>query len=86
MRRTRRRRSCPVSIATGGWQDPSSVAELYVITTPHRVRLVARPPSGHAAASWNHAPLVGPDLLRQLTSPLMTRPGVDQVGTCCRRN
>jgi hypothetical protein len=27
-------------------------------------------------ATWNVAPLTGPDLLRQLRSPLMTRPDV----------
>ena len=61
-------------VATGAWQDDVYVAELYVIAGPHRVRLVVD--GGWAVAMWNEVPLVGPDLLRQLRSPLMTRPDV----------
>ena len=61
-------------VATGAWQDGVYVADLYVITGPHRVRLVVD--GGRAVATWNEVPLVGPDLLRQLRSPLMTRPDV----------
>ena len=61
-------------VATGAWQGAMFVADLYVVTGPHRVRLVVD--SGKAAATWNIAPLVGLDLVRQLRSPLMTRPDV----------
>jgi CubicO group peptidase (beta-lactamase class C family) len=61
-------------VATGAWQGAVYVADLYVITGPHRVHLVVH--AGKAVATWNIAPLVGPDLLRQLRSPLMTRPDV----------
>jgi CubicO group peptidase (beta-lactamase class C family) len=61
-------------VATGAWQDGVFVADLYVITGPHRVRLAVE--SGRATATWNFAPLVGPSLVRQLRSPLMTRPDV----------
>jgi CubicO group peptidase (beta-lactamase class C family) len=61
-------------VATGAWQGALFLADLYVITGPHRVRLAV---NGHTAtATWNVAPLVGLDLIRQLRSPLMTRPDV----------
>jgi CubicO group peptidase (beta-lactamase class C family) len=71
------RESAPLGrpvVATGAWQGDVYVADLYVITGPHRVRLVAD--AGRAVATWNVVPLVGPDLLRQLRAPLMTRPDV----------
>jgi CubicO group peptidase (beta-lactamase class C family) len=61
-------------VACGGWQDGSFVADLYVITGPHRVRLVVD--ANKAVATWNCTPLTGLDMLRQLRSPLMTRPDV----------
>jgi hypothetical protein len=71
------RESAPLGrpvVAAGAWQGAVFIADLYVITSPSRVRLVVAPP--RAAATWNIAPLTGPDLLRQLRSPLMTRPDV----------
>jgi hypothetical protein len=52
------------------------VAELYVITTPHRVRLVVDADAGTAAATWNIVPLTGLSLALHLQAPLMTRPDV----------
>ena len=71
------RESAPLGrpvVAAGAWQGAAFVADLYVITSPSRVRLVVDPP--RATATWNIAPLTGPDLLRQLRSPLVTRPDV----------
>lgn len=61
-------------VAAGAWQGETFVADLYVITTPHRVHLVVEPTA--AVATWNVAPLTGPNLLLHLRSPLMTRPDV----------
>jgi hypothetical protein len=61
-------------VATGGWQDDIFVADLYVITGPHRLRLTIDGPL--ASATWNLEPLTGPSLLNQLREPLMTRPDV----------
>lgn len=61
-------------VAAGAWQNAAFVADIYVITSPSRVRLAVAAP--RAAATWNLVPLTGPDLLRQLRSPLMTRPDV----------
>ncbi|TDW81343.1 serine hydrolase [Kribbella sp. VKM Ac-2566] len=61
-------------VATGAWQDDTFVAELFVITTPHRVRLVVE--AGTAVATWNTLPLTGPSLVLHVQSPLMTRPDV----------
>ncbi|MEU6431961.1 serine hydrolase domain-containing protein [Microbispora sp. NPDC046973] len=63
-------------VAAGAWQGDTFVADLYVITTPHRVRLVVDADAGTAVATWNIAPLTGPDLALHLRSPLMTRPDV----------
>ncbi|NUT37358.1 MAG: beta-lactamase family protein [Hamadaea sp.] len=63
-------------VAAGGWQGDTFVAELYVITTPHRVRLVADAEAGTAVATWNIVPLTGPSLELHVRSPLMTRPDV----------
>ncbi|GIF69086.1 hypothetical protein Ais01nite_71210 [Asanoa ishikariensis] len=71
------RESAPLGrpvVATGAWQGDTFVADLYVITTPHRVRLVVY--AGTAVATWNIVPLTDPDLVLHLTSPLMTRPDV----------
>ena len=61
-------------VAAGAWQGETFVADLYVITTPHRVHLVVEPTA--AVATWNVVPLTGPNLLLHLRSPLMTRPDV----------
>lgn len=71
------RESAPLGrpvVAAGAWQGAAFVADIYVITSPSRVRLVIAAP--RAVATWNIVPLTGPDLLRQLRSPLMTRPDV----------
>ena len=65
----------PVVVA-GAWQGDTFVADLYVITTPHRVRLVVDATAGTAVATWHTVPLTGPDLTLHLRSPLMTRPDV----------
>jgi CubicO group peptidase (beta-lactamase class C family) len=61
-------------VAAGAWPGDTFVADLIVITTPHRVRLVID--AGKALATWNTVPLTGPDLMLHLRSPLMTRPDV----------
>jgi CubicO group peptidase (beta-lactamase class C family) len=61
-------------VAAGAWHGATFVADLYVINSPSRVRLIVDP--RRAVATWNLVPLTGPDLLRQLRSPLMTRPDV----------
>jgi hypothetical protein len=53
-----------------------TVADLYVITTPHRVRLVVDAGAGTAVATWSTVPLTGPGLALHLRAPLMTRPDV----------
>ncbi|WP_127505763.1 serine hydrolase [Actinoplanes solisilvae] len=63
-------------VATGAWQGDTFVADLYVVTTPHRVRLVVDAEARVAVASWNTVPLTTPDLIVHLRSPLMTRPDV----------
>ncbi|MEV4623467.1 serine hydrolase domain-containing protein [Asanoa sp. NPDC049573] len=63
-------------VAAGAWQGDTFVADLYVITTPHRVRLVVDAVAGTAAATWSTVPLTGPRLELHLRSPLMTRPDV----------
>ncbi|WP_117213046.1 serine hydrolase domain-containing protein [Allorhizocola rhizosphaerae] len=63
-------------VAAGAWQGDTFVADLYVITTPHRVRLVLDAGAGTAAATWSTVPLTGPRLELHLRSPLMTRPDV----------
>jgi hypothetical protein len=71
------RESAPLGrpvVAAGAWQGAAFVADLYLITGPSRVRLVAA--ASRAVAIWNLVPLTGPDLVRQLRSPLMTRPDV----------
>jgi CubicO group peptidase (beta-lactamase class C family) len=63
-------------VAAGAWQDDVFVADLYVITTPHRVRLSVDARTRTATAVWNLEPLTTPDLQLHLRSPLMTRPDV----------
>jgi CubicO group peptidase (beta-lactamase class C family) len=63
-------------VAAGGWQGDTFVADLYVVTTPHRVRLAVDTRTGTATASWNIVPLTTASLETHLRSPLMTRPDV----------
>ncbi|MFF3595818.1 serine hydrolase domain-containing protein [Kitasatospora indigofera] len=63
-------------VAAGAWQGGTFVADLYVITTPHRVRLLVDAGAGTASATWSTQPLTGPDLALHLRAPLMTRPDV----------
>lgn len=62
--------------AGGAWQDGLFVADLYVIRSPHSVRLTVDSRTGHASVRWTTVPLTSPDLLLHLRSPLMTRPDV----------
>ncbi|WP_323742200.1 serine hydrolase domain-containing protein [Microbacterium sp. UFMG61] len=61
-------------IANGAWQGDTFVAELHLVSTPHRVRL--RIHEGTAELTWATVPLTSADLILHLTSPLMTRPDV----------
>jgi CubicO group peptidase (beta-lactamase class C family) len=61
-------------VAAGAWEGDRFVADIYVVTTPHRVRLVVE--GGTASAAWNVVPLTGPSLALHVTAPLMTRPDV----------
>lgn len=63
-------------VAAGAWQGNTFVADLYVITSPHRVRLVVDADAGTAAARWSTVPLTKPSLELHLRAPLMTRPDV----------
>ncbi|GGY78938.1 hypothetical protein GCM10010300_23320 [Streptomyces olivaceoviridis] len=63
-------------VAVGALQGDMFVAELYVITTPHRVRLSVDADAGTATATWNIVPLTSPSLALRVRSPLMTRPDV----------
>jgi CubicO group peptidase (beta-lactamase class C family) len=63
-------------VAAGAWQGSTFIADLYVITTPHRVRLVVDAEAGTAVAIWSTLPLTSPSLTSHLRSPLMTRPDV----------
>jgi CubicO group peptidase (beta-lactamase class C family) len=62
--------------ASGAWQGSTFVADLYLITTPHHVRLTLDADARTAVAIWSTVPLTGPDLALHLRSPLMTRPDV----------
>jgi CubicO group peptidase (beta-lactamase class C family) len=73
------RESAPLGrpvVAAGAWQGNTFVADLYVITTPHRVRLLVDADAGTAVATWSTVPMTGPSLTLHLRSPLMTRPDV----------
>lgn len=48
--------------SSAGLTDEGFVADLIVINTPHRVRLVGDPASGRLRAAWNVTPLAGADL------------------------
>ncbi|MFC6155883.1 serine hydrolase domain-containing protein [Kribbella jiaozuonensis] len=61
-------------VASAAWQNNTFTADLYVITTPHRVRLTIT--TNTATTTWNTVPLTGPDLTLHLQHPLMTRPDV----------
>ncbi|WP_018553140.1 MULTISPECIES: serine hydrolase domain-containing protein [unclassified Streptomyces] len=63
-------------VAAGAWQGSTFVADLYVITTPHRVRLVLDAETRTATATWSTVPLTGPSLELHVRAPLMTRPDV----------
>jgi CubicO group peptidase (beta-lactamase class C family) len=63
-------------VAAGAWRDETFIADLYVITTPHRVRLVLDAEAATATATWSSPPLTGPSLMLHVRSPLMTRPDV----------
>ena len=63
-------------VAAGAWQGETFVAELFVITSPHRVHLVLDTASGTATARWSTVPLTSADLELHLTHPLMTRSDV----------
>ncbi|MEQ7007437.1 serine hydrolase [Actinopolymorpha sp. B17G11] len=51
-------------VAAGAWQGEVLIVDLYVITSPSRVRLTIAGTS--ASAEWNMPPLVGPELRHQL--------------------
>jgi CubicO group peptidase (beta-lactamase class C family) len=73
------RESAPLGrpiVATGAWQDDTFVADLYVITTPHRVHLRLNTATARATLTWSTVPLTGPNLELHLRFPLMTRPDV----------
>jgi CubicO group peptidase (beta-lactamase class C family) len=63
-------------VASGGWLGGRFVADLVVITSPHRVRLVVDADAGTASATWNVVPLTTSSLELHLRAPLMTRPDV----------
>jgi L-ascorbate metabolism protein UlaG (beta-lactamase superfamily) len=54
--------------------EDSFVADIYVITSPHRAHLVVD--GARALLNWNVTPLTDPDLAHHLRSPLVTRPDV----------
>ncbi|MFS0701656.1 serine hydrolase domain-containing protein [Cellulomonas sp. 179-A 4D5 NHS] len=71
------RESAPLGrpvVASGGWRGDTFVADLRVVTTPHRVRVVVDPGAGTATATWSTVPLPSPLLERHLRAPLSTRP------------
>ncbi|WP_436531950.1 serine hydrolase domain-containing protein [Actinoplanes sp. HUAS TT8] len=71
------RESAPLGrpvVARGAWLGDTFVADVYNITTPHRVRVVVA--AGTATVTWNIEPLTGSDLATHLRAPLVTRPDV----------
>ena len=73
------RESAPLGrpvVAAGGWQGDTYLADLCLVTAPHRVRVVLDAGTGTAIATWSTVPLTGPRLELHLRSPLMTRPDV----------
>lgn len=63
-------------VASGAWQGAAFIADLYVITSPHRVRLTVDANIGTATATWTTQPLTSLDLRVHLFAPLSTRPDV----------
>lgn len=63
-------------VASGAWQGATFIADLYVITSPHRVRLTVDATTGTATATWTTQPLTSLDLRVHLRAPLSTRPDV----------
>jgi CubicO group peptidase (beta-lactamase class C family) len=73
------RESAPLGrpvVATGAWQGDTFVADLYVIKSPHRVRLEVDAQAGTASTTWHTEPLTSRDLELHLRAPLTTRPDV----------
>lgn len=73
------RESAPLGrpvVAMGGWRDDVFMADMYVITSPHRVRLEVDTRAGSARATWCTVPLTSSSLALHVRSPLMTRPDV----------
>lgn len=62
--------------AQGAWVDGCFQADLFVISSPHSIRLTIDARTGTARATWTTVPLTGPDLLLHMRAPLMTRPDV----------
>lgn len=62
--------------ASGAWQGNTFVADMFVITSPHHVRLTVDADARTALATWTTVPLTSSDLMLHLRSPLMTRPDV----------
>ena len=49
-------------VASGGWVTSGEfVAEVVVVETPHRFRVVVRPGAGEAELAWRRRPLAGSD-------------------------
>ena len=59
-------------VSSGAWQRDTFVADLHLVTSPHRVRLTVRKSTAHLV--WVTVPLTTSDLTLHLKSPLMTRP------------
>ncbi|WP_329125293.1 serine hydrolase domain-containing protein [Streptomyces sp. NBC_01465] len=57
-------------------EDDEILADLYVIATPHRVRLLVDADTGTATARWSAVPLTGLRLELHVRVPLMTRSDV----------
>ncbi|MGG7462895.1 serine hydrolase domain-containing protein [Plantibacter sp. YIM 135347] len=62
--------------AAGAWRESVFLAEISVITSPHRVRLELDAKAGMATLIWVTVPLTTADLVLHLRAPLMTRPEV----------
>lgn len=59
-------------VSSGAWQRDTFVADLHLVTSPHRVRLTVRKSTAHLV--WVTVSLTTSDLTLHLKSPLMTRP------------
>ncbi|MGM7696965.1 serine hydrolase domain-containing protein [Microbacterium sp. A84] len=62
--------------AIGAWRSGFFVADIYVITGPHHLRLNVDVEAGTATLTWNTVPLTSSDLQLHLRAPLITRPDV----------